>query len=197
MFVCYDNSVEEYLAQEKQRLSQEAAAALTAAAVGASPAPSVSTSNSGNSRGESLTPPKSGHSGSQSETSPILARSTEPKESGSLSPKLPNIRASSGANTSPIPSRGGAGKDDLSGTSGAGRFPPITMNRSGTNSRSGSSGNLSQVLRGGPGNNETSTEMDVDSPSLSNSTGAVNDATRLCHVFSVGHSYMSADQKLG
>jgi hypothetical protein len=154
MFVCV-HSVEEFLAQEKQRLSQAASSQQPA----------------------SFSPPKSvartysAPGNNQSETSPLSARLGESQNGEFTSPgKLPLIRGSSGASAAPSSARAGSSKDDLSGTTG-GRFPPISAHRSGSNSRNGSSGNLNSTLRGISGSNllastsiDACSDMDVESP---------------------------------
>jgi hypothetical protein len=154
MFMCV-HSVEEFLAQEKQRLNQAASSQQPA----------------------SFSPPKSSagmHSSqgnNQSETSPLSARLGESQNGEFTSPgKLPLIRGSSGASIAPSSARAGSSKDDLSGTTG-GRFPPISAHRSGSNSRNGSSGNLTNTLRGTSGSNllastsmDACSDMDVESP---------------------------------
>jgi hypothetical protein len=182
--------VDDYLAQEKARLSRSNT--------------SSSSNNNNNStesyaptsvgqtfKQESLTPPKSTTGGGtqfaeSAEKSTVSIRIGEQKEDNFSPRLLPMIRANSG-NLAPTLSRNNSeakggfpnvhmgSKEDLTGA----RFPPILQNRSGTNSRNGSSSNLA-LVRGPSGSNlyESTSErvrgdksgggggmeMDIDSP---------------------------------
>jgi hypothetical protein len=184
-------SVDDYLAQEKARLSRSNTNNNNSVDSHA-PAPAGQTFKQ-----ESLTPPKSStvggpHFAESAEKSPVSIRLGDQKEE-TFSPRLlPMIRANSG-NLAPTLSRNNSeakggfpnvrmgSKEDLSGPHGSAgaRFPPILQNRSGTNSRTGSSSNLA-LVRGSSGSNlyeSTSDrvrgdkssggggmEMDIDSP---------------------------------
>jgi hypothetical protein len=186
--LCSCHSVDDYLAQEKARLSRSNTSSNNNITDSHAAAPTGQSFKQ-----DALTPPKANTasdalSTQSAEKSPLPLRLGDQKEE-TFSPRLlPLIRANSG-NLAPTLSRhnseakGGfpnlrmGSKEDLSSPHGGARFPPI-LNRSGANSRNGSSSNLTQVYGPSGSNLYESTservrgdksggggmEMDVDSP---------------------------------